>query len=111
MTRLVFLGWLVLGGCLATFGFHVSDDVVNLEKELRAVERAILEEQRAIHVMTAEWSYLNRPARIAELAERHLSLAPIDARNMVTFEDLPNRAPAPGSSVAEAAPPGEGDQP
>jgi hypothetical protein len=91
MTRLVFFGWLVLGGALATFGFYVSDDVANLEKELQAVERAILEEQRAIHVMTAEWSYLNRPARIADLAERHLNLTPIGARRMVGLEDLPAR--------------------
>ena len=95
MTRLVFLGWLVLGGGLATFGFYVSDDVANLEKELRAVERAILEEQRAIHVMTAEWSYLNRPARIAELAERHLNLTPISARQMVGVHDLPAQTMGP----------------
>ena len=39
------------------------------------------------------------------------SLTPIDARNMVTFEDLPNRTPASSAAVAEAAPAGEGDQP
>ena len=103
MTRLVFLGWLVLGGALATFGFYVSDDVAKLEKELQAVERAILEEQRAIHVMTAEWSYLNRPARIADLAKRHLNLTPIGARRMVALDDLPPRQAEPDISDSDGA--------
>ena len=99
MTRLVFLGWLFLGGVLAVFGFYLSDEVTRLDGELRAVERAILDEQRAIHVMTAEWSYLNRPARLAELAQRHLSLTPLRAERMVGFDDLPERvkAPLPGN--------------
>jgi hypothetical protein len=40
-------------------------------------------------VLEAEWSYLNDPARIGALAERHLGLAAIPGERVVGFQDLP----------------------
>jgi hypothetical protein len=74
---------------------------------LRLVEREVLKEQRAIHVMAAEWSYINRPDRLADLARRHLDLAPLPAGRIVNIDDLPARAVARLSLDAED-PDGEG---
>ncbi len=91
MNRIVLLAWLVTGCLSVGFVFYVADDVARLEEELQQVERQILKEQRAIHVMAAEWSYINRPDRLADLARRHLDLAPLPAERIVQIEDLPMR--------------------
>jgi hypothetical protein len=101
MNRLAILAWLVMGGLLAGFVFYVADDVGRVQGELRQVEREILKEQRAIHVMTSEWSYLNRPDRLADLAQRHLDLGPLPADRIVDIGDLPARSAATLSPVAE----------
>jgi hypothetical protein len=65
------------------------------------VNRDILREQETIHLLHAEWSYLNEPTRLAELTHRHLALAPLAASQMVRIEDLPLRLPP---LIAESAP-------
>ena len=86
MNRIVLLAWLFVGCLSAGFVFYVANDVAHLEEELRQVERQILKEQRAIHVMAAEWSYINRPDRLADLARRHLDLAPLPAELVACFD-------------------------
>jgi hypothetical protein len=91
MTRLVLLAWILAGGAVAGFVFQMSNEVADLEKELTAVERDILGQQRALHVLRAEWSYLNRPERLSELSQKHLSLAPVPAERVIGISDLPLR--------------------
>jgi len=42
-----------------------------------------------VHILEAEWSFLNSPARLSALAQRHLNMAPIPAERVITFADLP----------------------
>ncbi|MDX1401692.1 MAG: hypothetical protein R3245_07210 [Kiloniellales bacterium] len=91
MTRIVLGAWLLVAGVVAAFVFYMSDEVARLEQELKIVEREIVKEQRALHILKAEWSYLNRPQRLAELSERHLTLVPLSAERLIGFEDLPLR--------------------
>jgi hypothetical protein len=81
--------------------FHVAYRVQSLEEELARVNRDILRERETIHVLRAEWSYLNEPSRLAELSRRHLTLAPISASQMLRIEDLPLRLPP---LIAETTP-------
>jgi cell division protein FtsL len=53
----------------------------------------IRREQDAIAVLRAEWSKLDTPARIQELARRHLSLRPVDGRQFDRLDNLPERPP------------------
>lgn len=76
----------------AVFLFHVKYEVRALEDELAKTHRAIFDHQEAIQVLRTEWSYLNQPGRIADLASRHLGLRPIRASQIVRLEDLPLRA-------------------
>jgi hypothetical protein len=73
--------------------FQVSYRVQTLEQELTRTNRQIIGERETIHVLTAEWSYLNEPRRLAELTRRHLELAPFSATQMTRIEDLPLRLP------------------
>ena len=89
MRRFIILCWLVAGSVTALTLFQIKQEVRDLEEEIAATQRTILENQEAVHVLEAEWSYLNAPARIATLAERHLGLASIPAERIVGFDDLP----------------------
>jgi cell division protein FtsL len=93
--------WLALAVVAGIGLFHVSYRVQSLEDELTQVNRQILRERETIHVLRAEWSYLNEPARLAELTHRHLTLAPLAAGQMVRIEDLPLRLPP---LIAETVP-------
>jgi hypothetical protein len=93
--------WLALAIVAGAGLFHVSYRVQSLEDELTRVNRDILREQETIHLLRAEWSYLNEPTRLAELTRRHLALAPLSADQMVRIEDLPLRLPP---LIAETTP-------
>jgi len=80
---------LLLGLGAALFG--VKHRVQRLEADLGRVNRAILADQEAIHVLKAEWAYLNRPQRLEALSRRHLELAPLTADQIVEIDDLPLR--------------------
>jgi hypothetical protein len=87
-SALVWAGLVVLAGLLL---YQVKHDVQALEEELAAVNRRILATQDRIHVLRAEWSLLNEPARIGDLATRHLSLAPMRPDQFARPADIPAR--------------------
>lgn len=88
---------------LAAVLFHVKQEVRDLERELRLVNGAIVGHREAIQVLESEWSYLNQPERIAELAARHLDMGPIDTNRVIRLEDIPFRtAPAETAAAPEA---------
>ncbi len=82
----------VLAAALAAFGlFHVKHEISAIEEELADVRRSIMVRREAIHILEAEWSYLNQPSRIAELARRHLNLAPMTPEQVLGMAQLPYR--------------------
>ncbi len=92
MTRVAGILFFLTAVSAALFLFHIKQEVREMEEELGIAHRNILRHQEAIQVLRTEWSYLNRPARIAELAERHLALRPLVARQFVGFEEIPYRS-------------------
>ncbi len=59
------------------------------EKRANQIERDIASEQEGIRVLRAEWSYLNQPERIQELAKRYTTLEPLKAAQIGSFADVP----------------------
>jgi cell division protein FtsL len=53
----------------------------------------IRREQDAIAAVRAQWSKLDNPARIQDLARRHLALRPMEARQYDRLDNLPERPP------------------
>ncbi|MGE0724695.1 MAG: hypothetical protein AB7O45_09985 [Alphaproteobacteria bacterium] len=112
MIRITVAFWLGLVSALGYGVFQVKYEVQDLETRLTQLNRSILADQQAIHILKAEWSYLSQPGRIAELARKHLSLVPLATSQIGRIEDLPLRpdiappAPAPGPPLARhRAPP------
>ena len=53
----------------------------------------IRREHDAIGSLRAEWSKLDNPTRIQDLARRHLQLRPVEAHQLDRFDNLPERRP------------------
>ncbi len=108
MTRIAGLLFFLTAAGAALFLFYIKQEVREMEQELGIVHRDILRHQEAIRVLKTEWSYLNQPARIADLAGRHLGLRPLTARQFVHLNDLPPRgarsAPSEAPAMSGAAP-------
>jgi cell division protein FtsL len=103
-TSIIWLGVILMTGIAV---FSVKSAVAGLEEELLRVRKEVAHDQEAIHVLNAEWSYLNQPTRLAELAKRHLPLlqpiATVQYADQGRLEQLPWK---PGETpAAETAPP------
>jgi len=92
MTRIAAFLVFLTAASAALFLFHIKQEVREMEEELGIAQNNILRHQEAIQVLRTEWSYLNRPARIAELAERHLDMQQLTARQFVGFGEVPFRS-------------------
>ncbi len=75
------------GGAL----FRISFEVSELDDRLGNLNRDIRSDREAIHVLRAEWSFLNQPDRLEELARRHLDLQPVSGTQLTGAGTLPVR--------------------
>ena len=87
-----FVLWLIVMSAIGWGVYQLKYQVQGLEAQLARTNREIVAEQDAIHVLKAEWSYLNQPRQISEMARKFLEVAPIGPRQMVTLTLIPSRA-------------------
>jgi hypothetical protein len=84
---------LLLGG-LSIGLYLLKNETQRIERQLVALDRQLIDEEKTIQVLKAEWSYLNRPERLQELAVRHveyLALRPIAPSQTGDLAQLPRR--------------------
>ncbi len=74
----------LLAGSIGLTVFVVKVQVQDLEDQLAEFNRTVTEDRQAVHVLKAEWSHLNEPARLRVLAERYLGLRAIESRQVGT---------------------------
>jgi len=91
MIRISAIVWVVVLALLGIGLFQVKYNVQSKERELREVRRQIETNYNAIHVLDAEWSYLNDPLRLADLTRRHTGLVPTTPGQIGDFASLPLR--------------------
>jgi cell division protein FtsL len=90
------LNILVIGALVAAaaYVYKVKFESTREAERLAKLRTEIRQEQDAIASLRAEWSKLDTPARIQELAKRHLStMKPVDPRQIDTLRNLPERPP------------------
>lgn len=97
--------WFLIATCLGVALFLIKHEVQTREEQLAELHRDILANQEALHVLEAEWSYLNRPDRLESLVRRHLDLVPMDTRRLGQLDRLPMRLPAPDTGPLTAPEP------
>jgi cell division protein FtsL len=80
----------VLAVSLALVLFSIKYQVQDLKDELSSVTRQIVAEQRALHILHAEWSHLTDPERLTALSKNHLDLEPLLPDQLSSFAALPS---------------------
>ncbi|EKV29985.1 Periplasmic protein TonB [Caenispirillum salinarum AK4] len=93
-------GTLALG--VGTGLFVLKVEVQALEDKLTRLNAQIRSDRAAVHVLEAEWSYLNDPARLRDQAQRLLGMSPFAPSQVNSIAQLPLRpAPPPPEAAPE----------
>lgn len=79
--------------------YLVKYSVADVQRDVVKLRGELANERESLHLLNAEWAYLNRPERLRRLADRHLDLAPMDSRQIGHVAVLPAAA-----TVAESQP-------
>lgn len=115
MIRRSTLLWLLAAILVGCGLYQLKYEVQAKEERLARLNRQIQAEQEAIHVLNAEWAFLNRPDRLAELAGRHLEMNPVAPAQFTQIGAIPQRpviqvaaetgaaAPVPAASQVAAS--------
>ncbi|HXP03292.1 MAG TPA: hypothetical protein VN808_04160 [Stellaceae bacterium] len=69
--------WIAVAFAAGVGNYAVKQMVQGLDDDLTNVRKKIVAEQKQIHDLTAEWTYLNQPELLADLNRRYLGLVPI----------------------------------
>lgn len=113
---------------LAALGglFYLKYRIEEKEIQLEAMKAQYMEDQKALRVLKAEWTYLNSPDYLQDLADKYLTLKPVASKEVVAwFDRVPKRyqpeaaqtiAMSGGSEdgaliKASVQPPGRADEP
>lgn len=111
MTSLATLVWMLLAIGAGLGLFVLKYEVQAMEERLVSINRQTLRDFESIHVLKAEWNYLNRPSRLEDLASRLLSLGPVTALQSVSIRDIPFRPNGRRQTAPLAPLPRVGDLP
>lgn len=109
-----FLIHMVCIAVLAIGLYLVKYTVQDVQRNVTSLKTQLANEKESLHLLNAEWAYLNRPDRLRQLADRHLDLVPIDSRQIDKVSVLPaavfeSKASTPSSAVQNISVQGEGN--
>jgi hypothetical protein len=105
MIRLATIAWILLVAASGYAMFQVKYEVAKLEQQLAQLDRGIAQSRETTRVLSAEWSLLNDPRRLDQLAHRHLDLHPLLPNQLASIDSVPRRTQSPPAAVAVAPSP------
>jgi hypothetical protein len=85
----------------AAYVYDIKFEATMQAERLSKLRGEIKRERDAIAALRAEWATLNSPGRIEDLAQRHLPLKPLDAFQIDTLANLPERPKPPQPEPAD----------
>ena len=78
----------------AAYVYRIKMDSTARTERVLKLQAEIREERNAIAVLRSEWARLDAPLRLQGLADRHLPLKPVNARQYDDLKNLPERPPS-----------------
>ena len=101
MSRLGGAFWFALVVATGMTNFLVKQNVQSLDDQLTQVRKKTVEDQKKIHDLNADWTFLSQPELLADLNNHYVHLGPMSPKQMVTSLDgIPMRPAAPLEDVA-----------
>jgi hypothetical protein len=103
------LFWFALVIATGLGNFVVKQTVQNLDDELANVRRKTVVEQKEIHELTADWTFLNQPELLADLNKRYVGLVPVSPKQVAPSIDMiplrlaPPATPPPPETAPQVA--------
>ncbi len=74
MNRLSFLAFWIGVVVVASFMlYRVKYEVQSIKAQIAETTQEIAQERESLHVVAAEWAYLNRPERLQALSDKYLA--------------------------------------
>jgi hypothetical protein len=77
----------------AVWAYSIKYETIYYAEILKKLDNEIEREREAITVARAEYQLLSKPSRIQMLADRHLTLKPFTAMQVISAGDLPATDP------------------
>jgi hypothetical protein len=74
--------------------YKIKAEANGKQREILRIEKQIAFEEDTIDLLEADWSMLTQPERLQRLVEKHageLALQPIEARQVVSVKDVPEK--------------------
>jgi cell division protein FtsL len=93
MMRLINICVIVALVLAAADVYKIKFESTRQAQRLAKLRMEIRREHDAIAALRAQWAKLDTPARIQDLARRHLPLKPAEARQIDRLDNLPERPP------------------
>ena len=81
---------LVIG---VSYVYRIKMESTARTERVQRLHADVRKHREAIAALRAEWARLDSPRRLQGLAERHLKLKPLDARQYDQLKNLPERSP------------------
>jgi len=110
MRRLPLLAWVLTVAVALFLLYRVKYEVQNLHAQVKETERELESEREALHVVAAEWAYLNRPERLRQLSSKYLSSSGLTVDQIAEIESIPFAKPSVTASTGLAATPAHFEQ-
>ena len=106
MWRLSGVFWIAAVLLAGSTNFVVKHTVQRLDDELNSARRKTIAQQKQIHDLTAEWTYLNQPELLSDLNRRYIGLVPVAPKQIQrSVDDIPLRpVAAPAETPIEPIP-------
>ncbi len=79
----------------AAFTYKAKQEAEQQYERIRHIQSQISYEEDSMDVLKADWSLLTQPSRLQKLAEIYkdeLDLQPVEAEQIATLDDLPERS-------------------
>jgi hypothetical protein len=90
MSRLTKIALWVVVIVVASFGlYRVKYEVQNVRAQIASVTQELHREKEALHVVAAEWAYLNRPDRLQALSRKYLGSSEVTVQQVADLQIIP----------------------
>jgi hypothetical protein len=89
MNRFSTLIWIAIIA-VATFALYQAKyEVQSLKSQVAETTHKLEAEKQALHVIAAEWAYLNRPDRLQQLADKYLASSDVTVDKIAAIHTIP----------------------